>query len=67
MGWFDLPNNWVYVIYEDGTKRNVMNTDTFTWDDINYCLNHYKDESRGDIVRIEFRNSRDALIKGVDV
>jgi len=65
MGYFDLPSNWVYVIYADGTKRNVMNTDTFTQDDIDYCLSHYEKDVK--IVRIEFRNSRDTLIKGVNI
>lgn len=30
MGAFDLPENWVYVEYNDGSRENVANTDDLT-------------------------------------
>lgn len=30
MGAFDLPENWVYVEYDDGSRENVANTDDLT-------------------------------------
>lgn len=30
MGAFDLPENWVYVEYADGSRENVANTDDLT-------------------------------------
>lgn len=67
MGYFDLPSRWVFVYFEDGLMKSVANTDTFNdaeaqeeadrWTDSSYGKKH------GKVIRVDFRDSRDKLLK----
>lgn len=62
VGFLDLPNNWVYITYETGKKKNVANQDTLTQKE----ADEYKkmwEKPNNKIVKVELFTSDDKLIK----
>lgn len=67
MGWFDLPSRWVFVYFEDGLMKNVMNTDTFSDAEAQQVADEWtaskSGKEHGKVIRVDFRDSRDKLLK----
>lgn len=64
---FGLPSRWVFVYFEDGLMKNVENTDTFSDAEAQAVADRWTNSSRGEkhgkVVRVDFRDSNDKLIK----
>jgi len=67
MGYFDLPSRWVFVYFEDGLMLNVANTDTFSdaeaQEEADRWTNSSRGEKHGKVIRVDFRDSKDRLLK----
>ena len=65
MGVFDLPSNWVYIEYEDGTRKNIANTDTLSY---SVAFSFYKDwyEEENKIVKMTLETSDGKVLKTFD-
>lgn len=67
MGYFSLPSRWVFVYFEDGLMKNVMNTDSFNNAEAQQTAEEWTNSSsgkqHGKVVRVDFRDNRDKLLK----
>lgn len=68
MGYFiGLPSGWVYVYFTDGTELGVENTDTFSDAEAQQIANEWTNskhgKEHGEVVRVDFRDSKDKLLK----
>lgn len=68
MGYFiGLPSRWVYVYFKDGLMLNVKNTDTFSDAEAQAVADMWTASSRGEkhgeVVRVDFRDRNDNLLK----
>ena len=65
--YFGLPTRWVFVYFEDGLMLNVENTDSFSDAAAQAVADEWTNSSRGKehgkVVRVDFRDSKDNLIK----
>lgn len=65
MGAFDLPSNWVYIEYEDGTRKNIANTDTLSYGcALSFYKSWYKEENK--IVKMTLETSNGKVLKTFD-
>ena len=64
---FCLPSRWVFVYFKDGLMLNVENTDTFSDAEAQAVADRWTNSSKGkehgEVVRVDFRDNRDKLIK----
>lgn len=62
-----LPSRWVFVYFEDGLMCNVENTDTFSDAEAQEVADRWTNSSRGKehgkVIRVDFRDNNDKLIK----
>lgn len=62
MGVFDLPTHWVYVHYEDGTVKNVANSDYLNAKE----ALEYKtmwDKSNNKVIEVSLRTNDDVIVR----
>lgn len=63
MGLFSLPQNWVYVIFEDGARECVENTDYFIYAYACEAVKEYDNyKGHGKIKAVEYVDRNENLI-----
>ena len=60
---FDLPSNWVYVGYEDGTYENVANTDELSRAEANEYRLRWEKARGKKVITVVLVTPRHSLIK----
>ena len=65
--YFGLPSRWVFVYFESGLMKNVENTDPFSDAEAQAVADRWTNSSYGEkngkVVRVDFRDSKDKLLK----
>lgn len=63
MGWFDLPEHWVYVIYEDGKTENVANTDSLSKKEAQWFKDHWAQARGKKVVEVSLETDDGVKLK----
>lgn len=63
MGLFDLPENWVYVEFENGERKNIANTDTLNEREATRFKEYWEEAEHKKIVKVTLETSDNKVIK----
>lgn len=61
-GFLSLPDNWVYIIYKDGTKKSVSNQDILTQREADEFKKEW-DKKGNPVIKVQLLDSDDKLLK----
>ena len=59
-----LPNNWVYVVYENGKPENVANQDTLTEAEAKRFAETWSKARNTKVIMVNLVNSKGTVLKG---